>query len=786
MFNLVNRSIAALCLVLCLAISDVNAQQCGASIDADIVILIDRTGGLSEEEIQLEKDAAISLLDSLEAGVGSARVAVATIEQDNSVSPAALGGIVPNGSLTTNYDSLRTVINSISNEGDGLTNLAGAIDLAQLELDANGRPGSERYIVLMSDGVPNQPFSDGCDLCDCPFADVAANVASSVAESKGTRVFGIHFAGTAVFCPDEPSAGFEFLRDELVTSTASNSFFFDGNSDLNGVLELIAGEVACDDGLDCTADICDSGSNSCIFDEFDTDSDGVGDCSDQCPADPEKMMPGECGCGVPDTDLNNNGTADCNESNDTCADGQECIFEQLSPFACAGANGFLNQTNIASVLNLQAVPLNVNVEYRDLTGNLLGSTSAQVDPNNRRDFVINDLGLQPDTYGTVCIQTSATEDGAWTGGVTVYKPNVRNGFIPVFGTDDDFALFHPFTNPRRGVLTQSLNTFHLGVRPDSTVANWLSITDAIPGDGRGLTGRIVYFDANGVAINETPVSIFDGGRFDYAAHEGVAGPSNTDTVGMARFIPDSNDSEYYVVLIRYFYDCFAATCADFHTAFVVPFRPATNVETAGNISTINGELSVVEVNNVLPNSVTGNIVVSSEEGAGIGNVPLDVPANGVRHTVMNRAGALGFLDNNRVGAARVQSTGNSAISAVSVFYQLNDAGILQYAYASPLVQPAGTSQVADFNTFIGHTNQAEVFNPSDTLVSVNIRAIDVSGAEVANVNVNLDPRSSERLDFSSLPRDTFGVYIINSEPEAVVFRSYVIKEGRYVLPSVGQ
>ncbi len=46
----------------------------------------------------------------------------------------------------------------------------------------------------------------------------------------------------------------------------------------------------------------------------DTDGDGVPNCNDGCPSDPNKTAPGACGCGVLDTDANNNGTADCNES----------------------------------------------------------------------------------------------------------------------------------------------------------------------------------------------------------------------------------------------------------------------------------------------------------------------------------------------------------------------------------------------------------------------------------------------------------------------------------------
>lgn len=47
----------------------------------------------------------------------------------------------------------------------------------------------------------------------------------------------------------------------------------------------------------------------------DADSDGLdGVCGDTCPEDPLKTLPGECGCGVPDTDSDKDGIADCLES----------------------------------------------------------------------------------------------------------------------------------------------------------------------------------------------------------------------------------------------------------------------------------------------------------------------------------------------------------------------------------------------------------------------------------------------------------------------------------------
>jgi subtilisin family serine protease len=44
---------------------------------------------------------------------------------------------------------------------------------------------------------------------------------------------------------------------------------------------------------------------------LDNDGDGQPDIYDDCPQDPEKIVPGECGCGAADTDADGDGVADC-------------------------------------------------------------------------------------------------------------------------------------------------------------------------------------------------------------------------------------------------------------------------------------------------------------------------------------------------------------------------------------------------------------------------------------------------------------------------------------------
>jgi len=55
------------------------------------------------------------------------------------------------------------------------------------------------------------------------------------------------------------------------------------------------------------------GQCGCGVPDTDTDGDGTADCNDLCPNDPNKIAPGVCGCGHPDTDTDHDGTLDCND-----------------------------------------------------------------------------------------------------------------------------------------------------------------------------------------------------------------------------------------------------------------------------------------------------------------------------------------------------------------------------------------------------------------------------------------------------------------------------------------
>jgi Cohesin domain len=115
-----------------------------------------------------------------------------------------------------------------------------------------------------------------------------------------------------------------FDVDTGFTSGSSDILFVEADtskSNINALFvrldaDFVNGTIradTCPDDPDKTA----PGSCGCGTPDTDSDNDGTADCNETCPDDPDKTDPGVCGCGIADSDTDNDGTLDCN---DTCPD----------------------------------------------------------------------------------------------------------------------------------------------------------------------------------------------------------------------------------------------------------------------------------------------------------------------------------------------------------------------------------------------------------------------------------------------------------------------------------
>ena len=110
----------------------------------------------------------------------------------------------------------------------------------------------------------------------------------------------------------------------------------------------------CDDGNPCTVNdrvligcdgvICEPCSGTMAGPNTDKDGDGVRDCEDECPHDPNKSVAGDCGCGEEDIDSDGDGVSDCNDEcpdnpNTALAGACGCDAPGIVDVAIANASG---------------------------------------------------------------------------------------------------------------------------------------------------------------------------------------------------------------------------------------------------------------------------------------------------------------------------------------------------------------------------------------------------------------------------------------------------------------
>ena len=289
----------------------------------DLVIMLDRTGSVFRDGFSAGEAAAVKgFLESLAATNGDHRVAI-----------ARFGDSVPNGveaevvqplaDLSAHLASLQASVDTaLLNESNVGSNLRDAIDVAQSALDFNGRPDVRKMIILISDGVPNEPLSGGGP-------EGAALTSATAAKKTGTEIVTIALGSSG--CEVGPPPNLKNLEDAdeagrqllaaIATNSAVDNLCADANvtqmeiddentdgdyffiSQTGETLTMIFAKIfneqltSCPDSNDpCTAYECIDGFCVQVPLTSDMDGDGVPDCRDECADTGAGIEVDEFGC----------------------------------------------------------------------------------------------------------------------------------------------------------------------------------------------------------------------------------------------------------------------------------------------------------------------------------------------------------------------------------------------------------------------------------------------------------------------------------------------------------
>ena len=151
----------------------VRAQACSpcGGLPLDVMIVLDRSGSMSGTKLTSAKDGIEAFLGSMDPTQDEVGLAVLppASSSTNACGPSVSGNYnLPNASyllvpLSNTYAYAEGQLNTSSQllstlscvQAGGQTAYASALDAAQAEITADGRPGTQKVIIILSDGAAN-------------------------------------------------------------------------------------------------------------------------------------------------------------------------------------------------------------------------------------------------------------------------------------------------------------------------------------------------------------------------------------------------------------------------------------------------------------------------------------------------------------------------------------------------------------------------------------------------------------------------------------------------------
>ena len=157
---------------------------------------------------------------------------------------------IANRALTTNLTAVKSTISGLDVDTSGYTNIAQGIYQAKAELDANGRPGVSKAIIVLSDGVANrsQVSCTGCGTYPCSDTcctdDAVAQ--AQAAKDAGYVVFSIFLNNVNQADSGCSLSAVEQLGEDTMRAIASGGnalYSTPDSSDLEDIYNSIAGQI---------------------------------------------------------------------------------------------------------------------------------------------------------------------------------------------------------------------------------------------------------------------------------------------------------------------------------------------------------------------------------------------------------------------------------------------------------------------------------------------------------------------------------------------------------------
>ncbi len=285
--------------------------DCG--VDADIVLMLERAAVFtSPAELQAQRYAVSYLLDGFSTFGGDIPLVRVGVYPDDV--EGGVEAVLSTTCATHDYACLEGEVDTLL-----AASVAGGMDLGDaitVSRQAMAEKCRKRYIILFSDGNPNEPNNPGDAKQKAQDAAALCRTAS-VEGSIGVTILTVFINFTAPPVPADAAAGEEFLKTKIVRSPEGH-FSLTSAAQVPAVMDAII-ELLCND---CNGNGIPDDSPS----ELDADQDGI---------------PNGC------EDCNGNGTPDFI---DICADPNidDCNLNGI-PDECDLASGFSSDCNLNGI-----------------------------------------------------------------------------------------------------------------------------------------------------------------------------------------------------------------------------------------------------------------------------------------------------------------------------------------------------------------------------------------------------------------------------------------------------